>query len=79
MYVSFNQHESIKIVNNANITMINYLDTQTIFSHVGWLHDPRICRIYPMGPTNIVRYSFTIYAFKLTLGILGGFIPTLFT
>lgn len=42
----------------------------TLFNHVGWFHDPRICQliIFHGHP----KHSFTVHTFILTLKHLGG-------
>ena len=43
----------------------------TIFSHVGWFHDPRICQLYFVGPSKKLGI-FIYYSYIQTkLGNLG--------
>ena len=45
-----------------------------LFNHVGRFYDPRICRLYSIGPRKREEYFFIIHTFKLTLRKLGGVI-----
>ena len=46
----------------------------SLFSHVGRFHDPRICQLYSMGPSNKVGIFVDISYVQAKLGILGGVI-----
>lgn len=56
-----------------------YVAFITLFNHVSWLHDSRICQLYYVLPLNKVEYMFIIHTFRLAIENLGGVIlPTLF-
>ena len=72
--VCVKQRESflIIIIKDNNITLCN---------HVGRFHDPRICQLYYVHPSEQSKNIHLIsHAYKLTFGNMGGFIlPTLLT
>ena len=58
---------SIKVPNNL-------VTFETLFSHVGRFHDPRICQLYSMGLSNKLGMSIYYSHIQAKLGNLGGVI-----